>query len=74
MKNPIIKDLEQFMQDTGLSAHRAGMLLVNNGRLIERLRAGCRVWPETEAKIRAAIARETVKRGLCSPPRGGAAK
>lgn len=46
------------MAETGLSAHRVGMICANNGRIIDRLRAGGRVWPETEAQIRSAIRAE----------------
>lgn len=75
MNTSLLNALENFKTTAGLSEHRAGLVLVNNGRLIERLRAGCRVWPDTEAKIRAAIARETIKRGLpMTPDRGGAAR
>lgn len=66
MKRSLITDIEQFVVDAGLSEHRAGILLVNNGRLIERLRANRRIWPETERKVRTAIARERKKRGLPS--------
>ncbi len=59
MHDDILSEVEQFARDTGLSDHRVGILLANNGRLIERLRnPSSRVWPETVARIRAAIDRE----------------
>ncbi|UVC14736.1 hypothetical protein [Mesorhizobium onobrychidis] len=41
------------MTETGLSAYRFGILAAKNGRLVERLRNGGRIWPETELEIRA---------------------
>lgn len=54
----LLHEIEQFLAVTGLSEHRAGILLARNGRLIPRLRAGKRVWPETEMAVRKAIQRE----------------
>lgn len=50
------------MAATGLSVHRVGMLLARNGKLVERLRAGGRIWPETEAAIRERLRVETAQR------------
>lgn len=50
---PLLDDIEAHIAKTGMSAHKFGMLAVKNGRLVERLRAGRRVWPETEIAIRA---------------------
>lgn len=58
------------MAETGLSAHRVGMICANNGRIIERLRDGGRVWPETAVSIRAAIAQERARRA--ETPEGAA--
>lgn len=43
------------MQEAGIGPHRFGILAIKNGRLVERLRSGGRVWPETEQKIRSFI-------------------
>ncbi|MBT0779573.1 hypothetical protein [Paracoccus sp. pheM1] len=51
MSKKLLSELEAFMAQTGLSAHRVGMLCAKNGRIIERLRSGGRVWPETELEI-----------------------
>ena len=48
----LLKDIETFLADTGLSEHRFGILAAKNGRIVPRLRAGGRVWPETEMQIR----------------------
>lgn len=52
MKQDLLPDIEKFLSDTGLSAYRFGFLAVSNGRLVERLRGGGRVWPETEQAAR----------------------
>ena len=62
MANELLSELETLMVETGLSAHRVGILCASNGRLIDRLRDGGRVWPETEREVRAAIARERERR------------
>jgi hypothetical protein len=41
---------------------RFGLLSSRNGRLLERLRAGRRVWPETEAQVRAFMITERRRR------------
>jgi len=56
MTDLLLTELERIQGETGLSDHRIGILAVNNGRLLERLRSGGRVWPETESKIRKYIA------------------
>lgn len=53
MAKSLISEIETFMTETGLSAYRFGILAAKNGRLVERLRNGGRIWPETELEIRA---------------------
>ncbi|WP_448777100.1 hypothetical protein [Agrobacterium sp. CG674] len=43
------------MPEAGIGPHRFGILAVGNGRLVERLRSGGRVWPDTETRVRAFI-------------------
>lgn len=62
MPKPILTELEAFRRETGLSEHRIGIIIANNGRLFERMRSNGRVWPETEALIRASLAAERAKR------------
>ena len=62
MAQELLNELEALMSETGLSAHRVGIICANNGRLVDRLRDGGRVWPETEQEVRAAIARERARR------------
>lgn len=62
MQQSLLPEIETFMAETGLSEHRAGILLANNGRLVERLRDEKRIWPETEIQVRQSLARERAKR------------
>lgn len=71
MQDTILSEVEAFIADTGLSEHRAGILLARNGKLVERLRAGGRIWPETQRAIRDAIQRERKVR-LAAKQKGAA--
>jgi len=53
MSTKLLQEIEAFMAETGIGAFRFGLRAVGNGRLVERLRSGGRVWPETEMEIRA---------------------
>lgn len=52
MSVQLLSDIEQFRAEFRMGEHRFGILAANNGRLVERLRAGGRVWPETEDRVR----------------------
>ena len=62
MEQNLLNSIEAFKQETGLSDHRIGILLAKNGRLLQRLREGKRLWPDTKANIRIALRRETASR------------
>lgn len=62
MSKTLLSELETFMAETGLSAHRVGILCANNGKLVDRLGQGGRIWPETEEKVRANIAKLRLER------------
>lgn len=62
MRQNIITEIRDFLSETGLSAYRFGFLAVRNGRLVERLEAGNRIWPDTETKVRAFILSERRRR------------
>lgn len=64
MRQNLLSEIRAFLADTGLSAYRFGFLAVRNGRLVERLEAGKRVWPETEAEVRAFIRAERRRRDV----------
>jgi len=46
-------DIDAFLAETKMGEYRFGYLAAKNGRLVERLRAGRRVWPDTEINVRA---------------------
>lgn len=64
----LIDEIDKFLADKKIGGHRFGILAVGNGRLVERLRKGRRVWPETEMKVRAYMLSEREKR----PSKAGA--
>lgn len=51
MHKALLSEIDQFIGETGMSEYQFGISSVSNGRLVERLRAGRRIWPETEAKV-----------------------
>ena len=67
MTQKLLSDIDAFLAETNLSDYRFGFLAVKNGRLVERLRAGGRIWPETEIEVRSFIRSERAKR-LTSQP------
>lgn len=52
MSRSLLQDIDTFLASKGISEWYFGYLAVKNGRLVERLREGGRIWPETEARIR----------------------
>jgi hypothetical protein len=56
MTKPILPEIEAFLARRPMSDFRFGIESVHNGRLMERLRGGGRVWPEQEERIRKYIA------------------
>lgn len=52
MSTNLLSEIEQFMADAKIGPHRFGILAVSNGRLVDRLRAGRRIWPDTEIQVR----------------------
>lgn len=52
MDDNLLSEIEEFMQAEKIGEHRFGILAVNNGRLVERLRSGRRIWPETTQRVR----------------------
>ena len=66
MRTPILEEIDAFMAETGIGGFRFGMLAIKNGRLVERLRYGGRIWPDTEERIRAFMIAEKERRALRS--------
>lgn len=56
MNTDLLSEIDRYLAVKKISEHRFGILAASNGRLVERLRAGGRVWPETEDQIRSFIA------------------
>lgn len=64
MRKTLLTQLEEFAAETGLGEHRVGILVARNGRIFDRIRAGGRIWPETEARIRLNLEIERKKRAI----------
>lgn len=62
MSRTLLSEIEAFLAEHPMSGHRFGMLAIKNGRLVERLQNGGRVWPETEAEVRAFMRVERQRR------------
>lgn len=52
MSNLLIFDIDQFLARTGLAPTRFGQDALGDKHFVRQIRAGRRVWPETEAKVR----------------------
>jgi hypothetical protein len=48
----ILKDVDGFLEKTGMAESTLGRKALNDGKAITRLRAGKRMWPETIDKLR----------------------
>lgn len=62
--NPLIQDIESFLAETGMGPSYFGKLAAKNSEIVARLRAGRRVWPETEDQIRTFIETERRRRAI----------
>lgn len=49
---PILDEIDAYLRESGMGASYFGKVATGNSELVARLRAGGRVWPETEAKVR----------------------
>lgn len=59
----LLDEIEVFRSQFRLGEHRFGILAANNGRLVERLRSGGRVWPETMDRVKAYMAERRAAAG-----------
>lgn len=59
MSELLLHQIDRYMATHRIGEHRFGMLAARNGRLVERLRQGGRLWPDTEARVREFIARHS---------------
>lgn len=56
MKSDLLSEIDRFLIAENIGEHRFGILAAKNGRLVERLRSGGRIWPETAEQVRAFMA------------------
>lgn len=61
MSKKLLQEIEAFLAETRTGTFRFGIKATKNGRLVERLRSGGRVWPETEIEIRTFMRMEREK-------------
>jgi hypothetical protein len=52
MTHPIINEIDSFLKAHQLAESYFGRQAVNDWKLVAQLRAGRRLWPDTEARIR----------------------
>lgn len=74
MKTDLLSEIDKFLAAEGIGEHRFGILAASNGRLVERLRSGGRIWPETEQQVRAFISSRRVHAPSKATPEGEAAR
>ncbi|PWE56792.1 hypothetical protein DEM27_10545 [Metarhizobium album] len=67
MKNDLLTEIEKFMLEAQLGPHRFGILAASNGRLVDRLREGRRIWPDTELQVRKFMREQRKKRNAGAP-------
>jgi hypothetical protein len=53
MSNSLLSDIQSFLAESGMSASYFGRCACGNSELVERLKSGRRVWPDTEVRVRA---------------------
>lgn len=63
MEQNLLTEVREAMALLKVQAHRFGILAAGNGRLVERLEQNRRIWPETEERVRAYIARVREEKG-----------
>lgn len=66
MRTDLLSEIDAFLATENIGEHRFGILAANNGRLVERLRSGRRVWPDTEERVRAFI-KDRRRRAVSEP-------
>lgn len=51
----LLQDIDAFLSETGMGESYFGKKATGNSELVSRLRAGGRIWPETEIRVRSFI-------------------
>jgi hypothetical protein len=70
MSEALLSAVDAFLSTTGMAESSFGRGAVNDWSFIRGLRAGRRVWPETEAKVRAFMAAR-LEQNTSAPQHGG---
>ena len=55
-QNPLLDEIDAFVSVHKMSESAFGRLAVNDWKLLRQLRAGRRMWPDTEERVRAFMA------------------
>jgi len=74
MKTDLLSEIDKFLASEGIGEHRFRILAASNGRLVERLRSGGRIWPETEQQVRAFISSRRASTTSKASPEGEVAR
>lgn len=53
MSDTLLTEIRAFLTETGMGPSYFGKASCGNSELVSRLKSGGRVWPDTEAKVRA---------------------
>lgn len=62
----ILHDIEHFLSKNGIGAATFGQMAMNDRHLVQQLRRGRRLWPETEAKVRNFIAEYDARKHIAA--------
>lgn len=54
----LLQDIDAFLSETRMGESYFGKKAAGNSELVSRLRAGGRIWPETETRVRSFILTE----------------
>lgn len=71
MHPTLLSEIDKFLEESGLSETYFGKQAAGNSEVVSRLRAGGRVWPETEAKLRSFI---LMRQNIARSKKRGSAK
>lgn len=52
MDQELLREIDGFLEQSGIAETTFGRLSVNDGKFVQRIRSGGRVWPETAEKVR----------------------
>lgn len=55
-QNPLLDEIDAFVSVHKMSESAFGRLAVNDWKLLRQLRAGRRMWPDTECRVRSFMA------------------